>query len=101
MNKVVENGMVKVLYAPGWGGGFLTWGAPVEAIFDPKLIELVENNKIQESIDYITSTYPEAYTGDIEDLTVGLVPEGAEFMIDEYDGSESIVLKDQINWIKA
>jgi len=29
------------------------------------------------------------------------VPEGKEFRIDEYDGSESLVLKDNESWITA
>ena len=101
MNKVIEDGMVKVLFSPSYGGGFLTWGAPVEAIFDPKLIELIEQEKYQEAIDYVAVTYPEAYTGGVSDLAIGLVPEGVEFMIEEYDGYEGIVLKNDIDWITA
>ena len=46
MEKVIREGKVGVLVSPGWGGGFSTWGYPTEAIFDPTLIELVENEKL-------------------------------------------------------
>lgn len=100
MEKVVVDGNVKVLYSPGYGAGFYTWGAPVEAIFDPKLIKLVEDKNIEEAISYVEKTY-DAYTGGVEQLRVLLIPEGNRFIIDEYDGSEGIQLLDSINYLIA
>jgi hypothetical protein len=100
MKKVIVDGNVKVLYSPGYGAGFLTWGAPVEAIFDPKLIQLVEDNNFSEAISYVEKTYG-AYTGGLEDLRVALIPEGTKFIIDEYDGYESIRLLEHINYLTA
>lgn len=101
MEKVIVDGNVKVLYSPGYGAGFLTWGAPVEAIFDPKLIQLVEDNNFSEAISYVEKTYPNTYTGGVVDLRVALIPEGSKFIIDEYDGYESIRLLEHINYITA
>ena len=101
MKKVIQNGFVKVLFSPGFGAGFLTWGAPLEAIFDPELIELVEGENFQEAVDYVTKTYPDIYTGGVADLRVIEIPEGARFIIDEYDGSESVSILDEIDWITA
>ena len=100
MEKVVVDGNVKVLYSPGYGAGFYTWGAPVEAIFDPKLIKLVEDKNIEEAISYVEKTYG-VYTGGVGDLKVILIPEGSRFIIDEYDGSEGIQLLDSINYLTA
>lgn len=101
MEKVVIDGDVKVLYSPGYGAGFYTWGAPFEAIFDPKLIKLVEDENIQEAISYVEKTYPKTFTGGVEQLKVVLIPEGSRFIIDEYDGSEGIQLLDSINYLTA
>jgi hypothetical protein len=101
MEKVIVDGNVKVLYSPGYGAGFLTWGAPVEAIFDPKLIQLVEDNNLSEAVSYVEKTYTDTYTGGVEDLSVALIPEGSKFVIDEYDGYESITLLDNINYLIA
>ena len=100
MNKVIRDGKVGVLVSPGFGAGFLTWGAPEEAIFDPKLIELVENENYQEAVDYVEETY-DAYTGGVQDLQVVWLPEGTKFIIEEYDGSESIRTFEDLNWITA
>ena len=101
MEKVIRNGKVGVLFSPGFGAGFLTWGAPIEAIFNPTLIGLVENEKWQEAIDFVEETWEGVYSGGVQDLQVVWVPEGTKFQITEYDGSESIELLDEIDWITA
>jgi hypothetical protein len=101
MEKVIKDGKVAVLVSHGYGGGFHTWGAPVEAIFDPILVDLIENFKIQEAIDYVLKTYPDAYEGGVKDLDIEWIPEGAKFIINEYDGSESLQFMDTEDWITA
>ena len=101
MEKVIKNGKVGVLISPGFGAGFSTWGAPIEAIFNPTLIELVEQQKVQEAIDFVEKTWENVYSGGVQDLEVVWVSEGSEFIIEEYDGSESLMLKENYNWIKS
>ena len=101
MEKVIKDGKVGVLISPGFGAGFYTWGYPEEAIFDPTLIELVENEKWQEAIDYCEKTWTDGYSGGVQDLVVVWVPEGTKFQITEYDGSESIEFLEDINWVTA
>lgn len=101
MEKVIKDGKVGVLVSPGFGAGFSTWGYPTEAIFDPTLIELVENQKVQEAVDYCEAKWPNEYSGGVQDLRVTWVPEGKEFIIEEYDGAESLMLKEEYNWITA
>ena len=101
MEKVIRNGMVGVLVSPRHGAGFSTWGYPIEAIFDPTLIELVENKKLQEAVDYCETKWPKQYSGGVEDLIVRWIPEGLEFVIEEYDGAESLRSKTNFDWITA
>ena len=101
MEKVIRNGKVGVLFSPGFGAGFLTWGAPIEAIFNPTLIGLVENEKWQEAIDFVEETWEGVYSGGVQDLQVVWIPEGVKFQITEYDGSESIEFLEDVNWITA
>ena len=101
MKKVIKDGKVAVLVSHGYGGGFHTWGAPIEAIFDPTLVDLIENFKIQEAIDYVEKTYPDAYVGGVADLDIEWIPEGVKFIINEYDGSESLQLMGDTNWLTA
>ena len=101
MNKVIRDGKVAVLISYGFGAGFYTWGAPLEAIFDPKLVELVESEDFDGAEEYVKNTYSGVYTGGVEDLEVVWVDEGEEFIIEEYDGNESIQLKRETSWITA
>tara|TARA_Y100000389_G_scaffold156787_1_gene157750 strand:- start:309 stop:611 length:303 start_codon:yes stop_codon:yes gene_type:complete len=100
MEKVVIDGNVLVLYSPGYGAGFYTWDAPAEAVFDPKLIKLVKDENIEEAISYAEKTY-DVYAGGVEDLKIASIPEGTKFIINEYDGYESIQLLDSIDYLTA
>jgi hypothetical protein len=102
MNKLVDNGKVAVLYSPGFGAGWSTWNQEVpEIIFDPAIVKFVENDQVAELTTYVTLKYPGLYTGGMKDLAIAWVPEGTLFKINEYDGSESIELKENDNWIIA
>ena len=101
MEKVIKDGKVGVLVSPGFGAGFYTWGYPEEAIFDPTLIELVENEKWQEAIDYCEKTWEDGYSGGVQDLRVAWIDEGTKFIIEEYDGAESFLFKEDIDWVTA
>jgi len=122
MNKVVENGQVAVLYSPGFGAGWYTWNEArfedesdaLELVFDPTIVSLVrqrEANKFGD-LDLINSInqqiekraneiLPDGYFGGVEDLTIMWIPAGSQFRIDEYDGSESIFLKENEYWLTA
>lgn len=102
MNKLVRDGMVAVLYSPDYGSGWYTWNTNhPELLFDPAIIQLVEEEKFDELKTYVTLKYPNIYDGGMWELKVAWIPEGAMFRINEYDGDESIELKDDIDWFTA
>jgi hypothetical protein len=101
MEKVIKDGKVGVLISPGYGAGFYTWGYPTEAIFNPTLIELVEQQKVQEAIDFVEKTWTDGYSGGVQDLRVAWIEEGTRFIIEEYDGAESFRFEEDIDWITA
>jgi deoxyribodipyrimidine photolyase len=103
MEKVIKDGKVAVLVSNDWGwvSGFYTSGAPLEAIFNPQLVELIDNQKYDEAKDFVRKTYPNTSIFSVTDLYVEWVEEGREFYITEYGGIESIVFKDEVKWITA
>lgn len=102
MNKLVQDGKVAVLFSPGFGAGWSTWNQEFpEIIFDPAIVKLVEKQQWQELETYVTLKYPGLYTGGMQDLKVAWLPVGTQFQIEEYDGSESISIKDDVAWITA
>jgi hypothetical protein len=102
MNKLIKDGKVAVLYSPGFGAGWYTWNYKYpEIIFDPAIVKLVEKEKWAELDTYVTLKYPEIYKGGMTDLQVEWIPEGTEFKVTEYDGSESIEYKENESWMIA
>ncbi len=102
MEKVIRNGKVAVLYAPGFGAGWSTWNneeyrAPSVRdilLFHPKLVEMVKNDKRKSiSSEWIKANFgiDDIYCGGAEDLKIKWLPEGTQFFISEYDGSESVL----------
>lgn len=97
IEKVIRDGKVAVLYSPGFGAGWYSRNTDhISILFHPKLVEMVEGGKrhlIDEEF-MVSIGLPEIYTGGAEQLKIVWLPEGTHFMIDEYDGSESITLLD-------
>ena len=102
VNKLVRDGKVAVLVSPGHGAGWSTWNSEHEEIlFDPAIVEFVEHNKWEELDVYVKLKYPQIYAGGMQDLQIEWLPEGTEFIINEYDGNESLEVKSDIVWHKA
>ncbi len=102
MEKLIEKGKVAVLYSPGFGAGWYTWNQTVpQILFDPAIVKFVEKEKFDELATYVALKYPDIYTGGMKDLKVAWIPEGTLFRVDDYDGNESIELKENDNWLVA
>ena len=104
MNKLVRDGRVAVLYSPDYGAGWSTWASQDirEAVmFDPAIVELVEQEKLEELEVYVTLKYPNMFTGGLRDLQIEWMPEGTQFIINDYDGNESIQTRDSTDWYTA
>ena len=104
MEKLIRDGQVAVIYSPGFGAGWYSWNNVHygdELIFDPVLAAYIDEGKIDEAKTYVTMRFPDAYDGSVEDLVVQWIPEGTAFRIHEYDGSESIEIKEEMNWVIA
>jgi hypothetical protein len=102
MNKLVRDGKVAVLYSPDYGSGWYTWNTNhPELLFDPAIVQLVEEEKFDELKTYVTLKYPNIYEGGMWELKIAWIPEGAMFRVNEYDGDESIELKDDADWFTA
>ena len=111
-NKVVRDGKVAVLYSPGFGAGWSTWNRYLEGqdsplsglLFDPVIVDFVLNkpeNWLQGIEAYCELVYPGSYTGGASDLEVMWIPAGSQFLVEEYDGGESITFMDKMKWIVA
>lgn len=102
--RVIRDGQVAVLYAPGYGAGWSTWnddtddGMEYFLLFDPTLVKMVLQNEHDRVPSYVESVYPDAYTSAARQLCVKWVPQGCSFRVTEYDGFECVQLEEDIVW---
>jgi hypothetical protein len=109
-NRYIRDGQVAVLISPGFGAGWSTWSRSEygdAVLFDPWIVDILLSDQYnrKEKIDRICAhcvlKYPDMHLGGASDLTVEWIPQGTLFRITEYDGSESVELKEATDWIRA
>lgn len=88
---------IGIIVSGGYGTGWSTWGEP-ELALDQKLANLIETEPYEKWEQYCKETYPEEYLGGLEDCSVTWVEKGTRFRIEEYDGSESLILEHTQSW---
>jgi hypothetical protein len=102
-HKVVRDNKVAVLYSPGFGAGWSTWNTEHKNIvYDPTVVAWVESGKPEDARARLEATleekYPRCYLGGMRDLEIQWLPLNTWFIVDEYDGSERVVLQEGIVW---
>lgn len=90
MNKLIKDGRVAVIVSPGFGAGWSTWGE-AESCFDGELAQAILDSKPHVEREGIAQkNWPGQYTGGLAQCGIYWVPQGSAFEITEYDGSESL-----------
>lgn len=104
MEKVIKDGMVAVLYSPRHGAGWYSWHGKEELLYDPVVVDMVLRGVHHHDIEkYCEEKYGDEYLylGGASDLKVEWIPVGRRFIINEYDGFESIVMENEVQWLTA
>ncbi len=103
MNKYERDGMVAVLVSKGFGAGWSTWNSEIaETIcMDRDIVEAVISGDINKAIRIATEKCGDFYTGGASGLKVEWVPKGSAFEIEEYDGSESLHIIGERDYLVA
>ena len=98
MEKIIRDGMVAVAVSPGFGAGWSTWNEvdPMDARFNQLFLDgkYLEADRLCEELEL-------GYSGGAHDVIIKWVPQFTKFIINEYDGSESIQFIHEINWLEA
>ena len=89
---------VGIIYSPGYGAGWSTWGEPEQAL-DQELALAIDKGHWDEVTKIATKNWPDAYQGGLEDCVVCWVDKGTRFYIEEHDGSESLIFEG--TWMTA
>ena len=98
MKKLIKDGKVAVAVSYGYGAGWSTWNDidPMDGRFN----QLFLDGKIKE-IERICEEEELGYAGGAADVSIEWIPVGIKFVIEEYDGAESLCEIDDYNWMTA
>jgi hypothetical protein len=101
IEKYEKDGMVAVLYSPGYGAGWYSRNECEALLFDKELAIAVENKDKEAVLKRAEQLSPGSYFGGADDLKIYWVNKGDEFRITEYDGSESVEIRAHSSFIIA
>ena len=104
MKKIIRDGKVGVVYSPGFGAGWSTWGDQdirESVCMDADIVQAVLDGDNKKAVEIATQMFPDFYAGGSDQLCVGWVPEGEQFEITEHDGSESLSIIGQNQYMVA
>lgn len=102
MDKLEIDGLVAVIYSPGYGAGWSTWASSFipDLIFDPEIALWVMAKDYDMAILAAKRKYPKIYTGGLLGAKVEWLPIGTHFKISVNDGYERIeILSDDGRFI--
>lgn len=92
------NEQIGIIYSPGYGAGWSTWGDKKQAL-DQELAKAIWDNEPYEIIEQIAKrNWPNAYLGGLSDCIVEWVERGTQFIVEEYDGSERLTFQEGDHW---
>lgn len=92
---------IGIIYSPGFGAGWSTWGEPEQAL-DQELALALEDGDWSKVVEVASKNWPDAYQGGLKDCEVRWADKGTRFNIEEYDGSESLIIADEYDpWMTA
>jgi len=90
--KFEKDGQVAVLYSPGYGSGWYTWNKQYPGLlFDKEIVEAVLNNDYNLVKEIARQKYPDGFFDGADTLKVKWLSKNTKFIVEEYDGSESIL----------
>lgn len=95
LDRVIRDGWVAVIVSPGFGAGWSTWAEDKNVMFSPDIVHWIEGGKEGDP------PAGDNYAGGLRDAVIEWLPVGTEFVIDEYDGNESIVINIGNSWSRA
>ena len=100
MEKVIRDGKVAVLVSHGFGAGWYSWHDKEELLYHPEIVKLVEENKREEITEELCkkllNTDDYICVLGVEGLSIHWIPQGTNFIIDEYNGHEKLKTVDDL-----
>lgn len=102
MEKLIRDGQVAIIYSPDFGAGWSSWNPEYpQILFDPVLVHHILDENSKAIAAHIAEHYPNIFAAGRHQLMIKWIPQGTAFRIHEYDGSESVEIREDMKWIVA
>lgn len=108
MNYYTNLDQVAVIIHDDWGSGWYTTHQNLSLLFDAKLAHAIDTgnySQVKERLNELACVYPEdaSWFTTIKPGSLDLkwIPRNKKFIVEDYDGWETVRLKDEIKWIQA
>ncbi len=102
MNKLEVDGMVAIIYSPGYGAGWASWNPDHrDVLFDLEIILWIMAGDLDLAERVAEEKWPDVYIGGLRKAKIKWLPVGTRFKIYEHDGYERIELLDDSEWYIA
>ena len=100
MNKLIKDNRVAVVISPGYGAGWSTWNEKCAEflLFDADIAQAVLDGNKTQAMRAAKAVHPDIYCGGVDTLEVVWVAQGLNFTVNEYDGHESILTFDDLEF---
>ncbi len=100
--KRIVNGETAVIIQSEYGTGWSTAnpGLP-QLLFDPVVVNFILNDQKEKIVPYCQSRYVGGNFYNGETLELVWLAQNTEFIVQDYDGLESILIKDHTPWVTA
>ena len=97
--KVIHNNKVAVAITDKYGAGWSTW-SNIDPM-DGRINKLLVEGRYVEALQVAKELYPNEGITTVTHLEIVWVEVGRQFIIEEYDGLESILYADNLEWVTA
>jgi len=102
VQKYIKDNKVAVIISPCYGGGWYSWNQGItDILFDCQLVQCILENDEKNFLSILKEKYPSIFNTGFEELSIEWVELDKSFHIHEYDGYETIMYKEDYEWIKA
>lgn len=101
-----DQGLVAVLYSPGYGAGWSTWNCENmrdSLCMDRRIVEAVIAGDRAKAAEVAKSLWPGEYVcvNGVENLRIEWLFSGTLFAVAERDGYEKVIFPDTASWMTA
>jgi hypothetical protein len=99
MNYYTKDGKIATILSKDYGTGWWTSHQDLEWLTHPELAQAIDDGYFEDAQDILDDNFGH-YHFSARDLCIEWADRHRKFQIQEYDGYETLIYKDEIKWLQ-